>query len=122
MKKVLFIEDESALQRAMSEALEVHGYEVFLANDGEIGIRMAHDKKPDVVLLDLILPRKNGFEVLTELKKDPETNPIPVIILTNLEGTEEVQKAIELGAKTFLIKANYGLNEIIKRIEESLTE
>ena len=120
MKKILFIEDESALQKAVSDTLTEHGYEVVQALDGEIGIRLAHDKQPDLILLDLVLPKKNGFEVLTEIKKDPSIQNIPVIILTNLEGTEEVEKAVALGATKFLIKANYSLDEILKKIEETI--
>ena len=84
MKKILFIEDEAALQEAMGEALKQNNYKVIKALDGEIGIRLAKSEKPDLILLDLMLPNKNGFEVLKELKSTEKAKDIPVIVLTNL--------------------------------------
>jgi len=120
MAKILFIEDESALQKTVGQVLEQEGFEVSSATDGELGISKAREVKPDLILLDLILPKKDGFEVLTELKKDPTTKEIPVIVLTNLEGTQDVERALELGAKTYLVKANYELEELVKKIKENL--
>jgi len=119
-KKILFIEDESALQRAVGKILTDEGYQVISALDGDIGLRLAQDELPDLILLDCILPRKNGFEVLDELKKDPKTSGIPVIILSNLEGSEDVQRMIELGATTYLVKTNYRLEEVVKKIKDTL--
>lgn len=120
MKKILFVEDEEALQRAMSDMLEQKGYQVFKAMDGERGIVVAKKETPDLILLDLILPRKNGFEVLEELKKDPATGRIPVIVLTNLEGSEDVERALSLGATTYLVKANYNLSDVLVKIESAM--
>lgn len=117
MKKILFIEDEEALQKALGDALESNGYSALRALDGEAGLRTAKNETPDLVLLDLILPKKNGFEVLEELKKDPSTKSIPVIVLTNLEGSAEVERALALGANTYLVKANYKLDELLSKIE-----
>ncbi|MBI2640477.1 MAG: response regulator [Candidatus Sungbacteria bacterium] len=100
MKKILFIEDESALQRAATQILSEEGYQMSSALDGEIGLRLAKEEKPDLILLDLILPKKDGFEVLQELKRDEATKNIPVVILTNLEGSTDVEKALQLGATT----------------------
>jgi DNA-binding response OmpR family regulator len=122
MKKILFIEDESALQKTFGEILRQEGYEMISALDGEIGLRMARSEKPDLILLDLILPKIHGFDVLKELKKDDLTKDIPIIILTNLERVEDVQKAIELGATTYLVKANYTLEEILKKVKKALGE
>jgi DNA-binding response OmpR family regulator len=121
-KKVLFIEDEAALQRAMSEMLKSEGYEVIQALSGEIGLRLSISEKPDIILLDLILPQKNGFEILTKIRNAPETNNIPVIVLTNLEGSEEVEKALSLGAYTYLVKARYTLSDIITKIKSAVGE
>ena len=96
-KKILFIEDESALQKTFGEILKQEGYEMISALDGEVGLRLAKTQKPDLVLLDLILPRVHGFEVLKELKEAQETKDIPVIVLTNLEGIGDIDKALELG-------------------------
>ena len=117
MKKILFIEDEEALQKTMNDILKSAKYEVFSAMDGDSGIAIAKNKNPDLILVDLILPKKNGFEVLQELKKDPVTKDIPVIVLTNLEGSLDVERALALGATTYLVKANYSLQDIVSKIE-----
>ena len=92
------------------------------ALDGEIGLNLAKMKKPDLILLDLILPKLNGFEVLKKLKEDSETNDIPVIVLTNLEGMEDIDKVLELGATTYLVKASYTLEEVLEKIKKALGE
>ncbi|MDI6603141.1 MAG: response regulator, partial [Patescibacteria group bacterium] len=120
MKTVLFIEDESALQKTFGEILKQEGYEMISALDGEVGLRLAKDKKPDLILLDLILPKMHGFEVLKKLKEDKETKEIPIIILTNLEEISDVDKAIELGATTYLVKAQYTLEEVVEKIKKAL--
>lgn len=122
MKKILFIEDESALQKTFGEILTQEGYQMISALDGEIGLRLAGDEKPDLILLDLILPKVNGFDVLRKLKEDKETKDIPVIVLTNLEEVRNVDKAIELGATTYLVKASYSLKEIVEKIKKALKE
>ncbi|MDP2951470.1 MAG: response regulator [bacterium] len=120
MKKILFIEDESALQKSMGDSLRREGWEVLSALNGEIGLRQAKTENPDLILLDLILPKMDGFEVFRELKKNKETADIPVIVLTNLEQMEDVEKALELGAKTYLVKANYTLSEVVSKIKDIL--
>ncbi len=122
MKHILFIEDESALQKTVGEVLKQEGYEVIPALDGEVGLELAKGKKPDLILLDLILPKLHGFEVLKKLKEDEETKEIPVIVLTNLEGMGDVDKAIKLGATTYLVKANYSLEEIAEKIKKIIEE
>ena len=122
MKKILFIEDESALQKTFGEILKQEGYEMISALDGETGLRLAKSEKPDLILLDLILPKMHGFEVLKKLKGDKETKDIPVIVLTNLEKIEDVDKALELGATTYLIKAQYSLEEVVEKIKKVLQE
>ena len=121
-KKILFIEDESALQKTFGEILKQGGYEMISALDGETGLRLAKSEKPDLILLDLILPKMHGFEVLKKLKEDKETKDIPVIVLTNLEKIEDVDKALELGATTYLVKAKYSLEEIVEKIKNALGE
>lgn len=120
MKKILFIEDESALQRAATQVLNEEGYQILSALDGEVGLELAKKELPDLIMLDLVLPKKDGFEVLEGLKKDPETAKIPIIILSNLEGSSEVERAIELGATTYLAKTNYRLEEIVEKIKNIL--
>lgn len=120
-KKILFIEDEEALQRAMGDTLSKNGYEVINASDGEAGIRVAKNDSPDLILLDLVLPKKSGFEVLQTLKADEATKKIPVIVLTNLEGSEDVERALSSGATTYLVKANYSVHDIVTKIEGILS-
>ncbi len=122
MKTVLFIEDESALQKTIGEVLGQEGYEVVSALDGEVGLRLAKGRKPDLILLDLILPKITGFDVLKRLKEDDETKDIPVIILTNLEDPRDIEKAVELGAKTYLSKAQYDLEEVVAKVKKALEE
>ena len=118
MKKILFIEDEAVLQEAFGGFLKQAGYKVLSALDGEIGLRLAKTEKPDLILLDIVLPKYNGFEVLGKLKSEKETENIPVIVLTNMEKMEDINKAIELGAKTYLVKTQYELKEVIDKIKK----
>ena len=122
MKKILFIEDEAALQRAMTQAVQEAGYAVFSALDGEIGIRLAEKEMPDLILCDLILPKKNGLEVIAALKKNPSTADIPIIVLSNLEDTQNIQKAMELGVHSYLVKTSYALDEVISKIRQATGE
>ena len=122
MKTILFIEDESALQKTFGDLLAGKGYKMTSALDGEIGLNLVPKTKPDLILLDLILPRINGLDVLAKLKGDPETKSIPVIILTNLEGIKEVDRALELGATTYLVKTQYTLEEVFDKIKKALEE
>lgn len=117
--KILIIEDDRSLQAALVEALRQDGYETLSAFDGEEGTLKANSEKPDLILLDLILPKKDGYEVLEELEKSPIKNT-PILILTNLEEIDNVQKALDLGAKTFMVKSDFSLKDIIVKIKEHL--
>lgn len=119
-KTILFIEDESMLQKTFQDLLTQEGYSMLSALDGEIGFSTAKEKKPDLILLDLILPRMDGFEVLKALKEDETTRNIPVIVLTNLESVQDVERALELGATTYLVKANYTLDEVLEKIKQTI--
>lgn len=119
-KKILIIEDEATLQKALMTFLIEEGFEVLSAMDGEEGLKMAKIGKPDLVLLDIILPKKDGYEVLAELKEEKTTKSIPVILLTNLESPEDVEKAFAKGASTYLVKADHKIEDIVKKIKETL--
>lgn len=119
-KTILFIEDEAALQKTLGESLKHEGYEIISALDGESGFNLAKLQKPDLILLDLILPKVHGFEVLRKLKDTSETKEIPVIILTNLESMNDINKALELGATTYLVKASYSLEEVLEKVKKVL--
>ena len=120
MKKVLIIEDEVTLRREIEEILSREGYTVIGASDGESGIREARSQSPDVILLDLILPKKDGFSVLKELREDDATAKIPVIVLSNLGEMEDVGRVLELGANRYLVKTDYKLSEVVDKIKETL--
>jgi DNA-binding response OmpR family regulator len=117
-KKILIIEDEKDLRFFIIRALKEEGFEVIEAIDGEEGIEKAKKEKPDLILLDLLLPGISGYEVLARIKKDPEMEMIPVLILSNLGQQEEVEKGLKLGAVDYLIKANFTLDEIVERVKK----
>ncbi len=122
MKTILFVEDETNLQKTMGNILKEEGFEYLEASDGEEGLKKAKEEHPDLILLDVILPRKDGFEVLKELKSNEDTSDIPVIVLTNLESVQDVQKALDLGANSYLVKANYRLEDVLSKIKQALEE
>jgi len=117
---ILIIEDEQTILKAIQIALEEAGYQVFTAIDGESGEGAAKTEKPDLILLDIILPRKNGLDVLKSLKADEATKRIPVILLTNLSDTDTVSQGVALGARGYLVKANYSLDEVVAKVKEVL--
>ena len=122
MKKILLVEDEAALQKSLGDTLRNYDFEVISSLDGEIGERLAKTEHPDLIILDLILPKKDGLEVFQALKEDKDTQDIPVVILTNLEKMENVEKVLEMGAKTYLVKANYTLQEIVEKVKAAIEE
>jgi len=115
-KKILVIEDDKFLRELISQKLLKEGYDIVEAVDGEKGIEVANKEKPDLVLLDLILPGIDGFEVLAKLKADPKLSDIPVIILSNLGQKTDIEKGIEMGAADYLIKAHFTPGEIVEKI------
>lgn len=120
MSKVLLIEDDKFLRELIIQKLGREGYEVAEASEGEAGLSKIKEEGPDLVLLDLILPGIDGFEVLSRMKKDPGLASIPVIVLSNLGQRDDVQKGIDLGAEDYLIKAHFTPGEIIEKIKATL--
>lgn len=121
-KNILIIDDESALQKTLGEFLRTQNYGVLSALDGELGVAIARKSLPDLILLDLVMPRKNGFEVLGDLKRDNATKNIPVIVLTNLSEMTDIDKVLELGATTYLVKGDHALVDILQKIRTTLGE
>lgn len=119
--KVLIVEDEAAFRNIFKDLLESDGYNVLTAEDGESGWLMSRSELPDVVLLDLALPRLHGFEVLKNIRADAATKDIPVIILTVVGEQENVKKGLRLGATDYLVKGFYSPREILVKINEILT-
>lgn len=120
MKKILVVEDDKFLRELISRDLVKEGYDVVEAVDGEKGIESIKKENPDLVLLDLILPGIDGFEVLSRMKSDPALSQIPVIILSNLGQRDDIERGLELGASDYLIKAHFTPNEIIEKIKTML--
>lgn len=117
-KKILIIEDDKFLRELIAQKIAKQGYIVVEAIDGEDGIEEFKKEKPDLVLLDLILPGIDGFEVLSQIKSNTELNKIPVIILSNLGQKEDIERGINLGADDYLIKAHFTPNEIMEKINK----
>jgi len=120
-RRILVAEDDRFLRKAAEMALKRRGYTVLTASNGEEALRTAQSVLPDLVLLDLIMPKLNGFDVLQALKKEAPTAHIPVIILSNLGQERDVQQAMEAGAAAYLIKTDLSLQALVERVEEALT-
>jgi DNA-binding response OmpR family regulator len=121
-RRVLIVEDEPALSDIYRTRLEMDGFAVTTAMDGIAGFATAVHDAPDVILLDVMLPGKDGFAVLADLKANPVTEHIPVIILSNLGQDYEVQRGKKLGADRFLTKANLTPNEVSREVTSLLAE
>lgn len=120
-KRILLVEDDRFLRKAAEAMLRRHGYEVVSAQDGEEGLRAARAALPDVVLLDLIMPKMGGFQVLQELKADPTTRHVPVVIMSNLGQESDVQRAMAAGAADYIVKANVALQDLVSKVERAFT-
>ena len=118
--RILLAEDDRFLRKAAEATLRQNGFTVLTAVDGEEALRLARAEAPDLVLLDLIMPKMQGFEVLRTLKQDPATAGIPVIVLSNLGQDSDVQRALEAGAAAYLIKANLPLHDLVLRVRATL--
>ncbi len=114
--KILIIEDETALLYALKAELSQNNFEVLTAVDGEKGLEAIEQEKPNVVILDLLLPGIDGFEILRRTKKNPATKNIPIIVITNLGDKESFEKGKKLGADDYLVKTDYSLEEVIKKL------
>ena len=115
--KVLLIEDDRFLRELIAQKLEREKFQVMQAVDGEEGLRKLGEQKPNIVLLDLILPGLSGFDVLKKIKEDSANASMPVVILSNLGQREDVERGLNLGASDFLIKAHFTPQEIIVKIQ-----
>jgi DNA-binding response OmpR family regulator len=118
--KILIIEDDKFLRELIAKKLNEEGFGVDEAVDGEEGLRKSKEGKPNLILLDLILPGIDGFEVLAKIKQDPEIKSIPVIILSNLGQKEDIEKGLKLGAFDYLVKAHFTPGEIIEKVRNAL--
>ena len=122
MKKILIIEDEKILAEMYLDKFIQAGFEVFLAFESKAGLELAKKEKPDLIILDILLPRENGIVFLTWLRKDPEISSIPVVAFSNYDDPATKKEAARLGAKEYLIKTSYTPQEIVEKIKEYLTQ
>ena len=120
MNHVLVVEDEDFLVRALKDNLVSEGYSVAVATDGEAVFDELKKKTPSLILLDLLLPKKNGFDVLKEIRQSPEWQLIPVVILSNLGEDSEIKRALELGANDYFVKSQHPIQEVIEKVREYL--
>ena len=118
--RILVVEDETFLVKIYSVKLKKEGFEVLIATDGEQAVQMANEVKPDIILLDLILPKMNGFEALEKMRANPDLKKTPVIVLSNLGQDEDIKRAEALGATDYLVKANFSIQEVIAKIRATL--
>lgn len=119
-RRVLLAEDDRFLRRAAEASLRRHGLDVLTAGDGEEALRIARTERLDLILLDVVMPKLQGFEVLSALKQDDATAHIPVLVLSNLGQERDVAQAKALGAVAFLVKANLSLQDLVDRVDAAL--
>ena len=119
-KKILVIEDDKFLRRVYESKLPKEGYLVVSAVDGQEGIDKMKAEVPDLVLLDLIMPKKTGFDVLLEVRQIKNLAKIPILVLSNLGQEEDIERSKKLGATDFLIKSNMSIKEILEKIKQNL--
>lgn len=117
---VLLVEDDAFLLNIYKTKLEMEGYKVTPADNGESGLQQAGLKSPDIILLDVLLPKMDGFTVLEKLKSDPKTVNIPVMMLTNLGQKDDVERGLKGGAVDYLIKAHFKPSEVVEKIKKIL--
>ena len=121
MSKILIIEDDIFLGDVLLQKLKTSGYETVLARDGASGLKQIHDWKPDLILLDIILPQMNGYEVLEAKQKDASISSIPVIVISNSGQPVEINRALALGVKDYLVKAQFDPEEVIVKVRLQLS-
>lgn len=118
--KILIVEDDTFLAGIYASKFEKEGFDVLLGIDGEAGLKLARKELPTIILLDILLPKLDGFEVLEKLKADEATKKIPVVLLTNLGQKEDVDKGLKLGAVDYLIKAHFMPAETVEKVKKVL--
>lgn len=121
-KKILIVEDEIALSQVLSDKFLQEGFDVKTAGDGQEGLEAIQSWKPDVVLLDIVMPRMDGMTMLHKLRETPDGKHLPVILLTNLSDTENVYEAMANGVYDFLVKSHWDINELVHEVQTKLLD
>ncbi len=120
MKKILIIEDEEVLLGLIRRKLNQEGYQVDIAKDGQEGLEKMKESKPDLILLDIIMPKMGGFEVMEKVSKDEKLKNIPIIIISNSGQPVELERAKKLGVKDWLIKTDFDPQEVVDKVKKQL--
>jgi DNA-binding response OmpR family regulator len=121
-QKIAVVEDDEILSKVIAEELQDAGFEVEQAFDGEAGLALVQKMKPDLVLCDLLMPKKKGMDVLAELKESPATTDIPVMILTMLGRDDDIKQGLQLGANDYIVKSQHAVGEIVDKIKKFFEE
>ena len=121
-KNILVVEDDMFLAQLLTNRIAKAGVKVLRASDGDDGLKMLREEKPDLVLLDLILPKKSGFELLEEMRADPALQGTPVIIISNLGQESDITKGKELGAIEYFVKAKTSIDDLVERVKVILSK
>lgn len=122
MPKILIVEDDNFLRLALEKRLKKEGFEIVTATNGEEGLQKIITELPDLVLLDIILPKKTGFSFLEDLKKDPNLKSIPIMIISQLGQPEDIDKGVSLGAIEYFVKAKISLDDLVARVKKFVEE
>ncbi len=121
-KNILIIDDEITLQKALTEVLQQEGFSVINALDGETGLKKCRTSAPDLILLDIILPKMDGFKIFEEIRASKKLKKIPILVLTNLEENADVRKMASGENVFYLVKSNYSLENIVSKVKETLKQ
>ncbi len=120
MTKILVAEDDKLISGSLCEALKGSGYEAIAAFDGEETIAKIKENKPDLLLLDIMMPKLDGISVLWELKANPETAGLPVVVLTNIGDVDTISKIVEAGAVDYLLKSDQSMDDVVQKVKDVL--
>jgi DNA-binding response OmpR family regulator len=119
-KKILIVEDEEAMSKPLEEALEESGFDVYVASDGESGFKLIKEKKPDLVVLDLIMPKVGGVELLNNIKNDNDIKDMEIIILSNVSTEKGISDILSIGVYDYLVKQDHTLGQIVEKVKAKL--
>lgn len=119
-KSILLVEDEALLSNLLRQRLEKEGFKTLIARDGEEALKLLKENKPDLVLLDIIMPKISGFEFMERLREDPSVAKAPIIIISNLGQESDMEKGQTLGAAGYFVKARMSIDELVGKVKEFL--
>jgi DNA-binding response OmpR family regulator len=120
MPKIVIAEDDQLINTSLVQGFQDAGFEVTSAPDGEVAVAKIKEVKPDVAVLDIMMPKLDGIGVIWEMKADPDTEKIPAVVLTNLSDAETVSKILEAGAADYLLKSDQSIDQVVQKVREVL--